>query len=598
MNKLFSAANVIGFVVNFFIAFDVTAQITSKSYNVQSCLESPEDMQWAALESQCLSTLSGAKDVDTIKIWNVLAAKADENRMTDISKSYDSKISGHVLLNEMPEIQYEHFKRKGKNAYSEQSLDEAEQWFLKSLDAAKNLNDLNLISKSYNNLGVLYKGSGQYNLALKKYQESLDIKLEIGDQLLIGNTLYNVGALLLELEREPEAVEYLDQAVAAYLTYQEQTIDSPSATINTRILHVYEDLVVAYLRLGHHEQVDNYLQSLKNYHLNTLKSEEFNSSTADIVWSKYYLSIGKPEIADGFISHAMQAEGTANKLSLWKAKAEVLLAQGKRKEAELLVLESLEQATENKQHFYMAEFNQLLSEIAAPDNLVESIHYLKSYQRSREDFLAQKYDEQIDLISDEIKSQKIARELVEQQLINTEKERKISRLTNWILLSICILIISFVAFANSYLNRQREKQKLLDSIEFHKQQWRVLNDSVESKSEAPEAAVMPQDSETSRQSFNELLVTSMVEAVDVWSRHTGTNRIELAEKSKVWTVSIDNGTLRTRAMDKYMSLKHIPKNPRWRKVVRTCHFILSDSSLNTADRALISGNLKAIMNML
>ncbi len=90
----------------------------------------------------------------------------------------------------------------------------------------------------------------------------------------------------------------------------------------------------------------------------------------------------------------------------------------------------------------------------------------------------------------------------------------------------------------------------------------------------------------------------MVEAVDIWNRHTGKNRLDLAENSKVWTVTNDNGTLRTRSMDKYLSLKNIPANPRWRKVVRTCHFILSDSNLNNTDREILNNNLNQIMQVI
>jgi len=87
----------------------------------------------------------------------------------------------------------------------------------------------------------------------------------------------------------------------------------------------------------------------------------------------------------------------------------------------------------------------------------------------------------------------------------------------------------------------------------------------------------------------------MIEAVSIWEKHTKTNRVELAEKSKLWTVSIDNGTLRTRSLDKYLSLEKIPLNPRWRNVAGTCHFILADMTLSPKDRSLLNQHLDSIM---
>lgn len=98
-----------------------------------------------------------------------------------------------------------------------------------------------------------------------------------------------------------------------------------------------------------------------------------------------------------------------------------------------------------------------------------------------------------------------------------------------------------------------------------------------------------------KQILRESLVSTMIEAVSIWEKHTKTNRVELAEKSKLWTVSIDNGTLRTRSLDKYLSLEKIPLNPRWRNVAGTCHFILADMTLSPKDRSLLNQHLDSIM---
>jgi two-component system, sensor histidine kinase ChiS len=84
--------------------------------------------------------------------------------------------------------------------------------------------------------------------------------------------------------------------------------------------------------------------------------------------------------------------------------------------------------------------------------------------------------------------------------------------------------------------------------------------------------------------FRTLLVEVMNQSVGLWEQTTKSNRIELAEKSGIWRISIDDGRLRTRSLDRYMNLSKIPKKPRWREVVRTAHFVLSECTQDSEVR--------------
>ena len=78
--------------------------------------------------------------------------------------------------------------------------------------------------------------------------------------------------------------------------------------------------------------------------------------------------------------------------------------------------------------------------------------------------------------------------------------------------------------------------------------------------------------------YRETLVKLMQDCQYYWQKVTGQSIIELAEKSRIWTVSIDNGRLRTRSMNRYLALDKLPENPRWRQVARTAYFVLSKVS--------------------
>ena len=81
-------------------------------------------------------------------------------------------------------------------------------------------------------------------------------------------------------------------------------------------------------------------------------------------------------------------------------------------------------------------------------------------------------------------------------------------------------------------------------------------------------------------SLKQVLVELMITCIETWQNSTASDSIDLAEKSGLWLVDIDSGRLRTRTMDRYTDIKKIPDIPRWRQVVKTAHYILSNCKLN------------------
>ena len=81
--------------------------------------------------------------------------------------------------------------------------------------------------------------------------------------------------------------------------------------------------------------------------------------------------------------------------------------------------------------------------------------------------------------------------------------------------------------------------------------------------------------------YRQQLVTLMRSALHAWEVTTQKSKIELAEESNIWAVSIDDGRLRTRTFDRYLRLEQLPKVPRWREVVRTAYFVLSIPTIET-----------------
>jgi two-component system sensor histidine kinase ChiS len=77
-------------------------------------------------------------------------------------------------------------------------------------------------------------------------------------------------------------------------------------------------------------------------------------------------------------------------------------------------------------------------------------------------------------------------------------------------------------------------------------------------------------------SIHEILVGLMNVSLRHWEDLTGKTKVDLAEESRIWKAYLDRGTWKTRTLDKYLKINTLPKKPRWREVIRTANFVLSN----------------------
>ncbi len=109
----------------------------------------------------------------------------------------------------------------------------------------------------------------------------------------------------------------------------------------------------------------------------------------------------------------------------------------------------------------------------------------------------------------------------------------------------------------------------------------------------PDTASM-QDSRV-REDFRRALVELMLSSLEAWERATGSGRLELAEKSRIWRVAVDDGRVRARAMERYLGLSRLPQNPRWRDVVRTGYYVLEHCPMDTDVRERLQRQVDAVL---
>ena len=568
-------------------------QATKPSHN---CERDYNEQQWEQALISCQTALKNNSEEDVeIKILDHLAHISGYLGDNQQTLHYDRLIETHPSFKTAFKLQFNWHRRKGRQSFLSEQYKQSNNHYNHALNIANNQKNLLWQSKAHNDLGVLLNQQGQFTEALSYYQQSLELKLMLGDDFIIANTQSNIGLLLLKLERPADAIEYLNRAIKSFQKYTDSKSGIDQESLQLYIDHTYETLVVAYLKLDEPEKVTEYINKIiqSKSNLNT-GSEDFNSNNAstNLTFAQFYTAELNPQLAQVFLDKAMAIEPQNNVLSALYESSKIKILLNDFTAAIKIAKKGLKEAEEIDDLNYQASFNHLISQSLERDNPPRALVAFKAYHQAREAFLEQKYNKDIDTINFKIKSNQIERDLFEEQLINSKKEQRIIKLTNWILMALIGLIALFTLFTYFYVKKNKERQALLKSIEFHKQQWLLLNANQEEQ-QKDNTVKTP-----AKQSLKETVVKAMVEAVDVWNRHTGRNRIDLAEKSKIWTITIDNGVLRTRSMDKYLSIKQIPENPRWRKVVRTCHFILADSTLNTSDRKLLNDNLDEIMAMI
>jgi two-component system sensor histidine kinase ChiS len=79
-----------------------------------------------------------------------------------------------------------------------------------------------------------------------------------------------------------------------------------------------------------------------------------------------------------------------------------------------------------------------------------------------------------------------------------------------------------------------------------------------------------------RDAYRDLILDVMTLSLSLWAEATGKSRIELAERSGIWRVTLDRSSLQTRTLDKYLLTETLPAHPRWRDVIRTAEFVLEE----------------------
>lgn len=446
-------------------------------------------------------------------------------------------------------------------------------WFRQAEQLARTHEQARLHSYVLSDLGTTYKALEQWPQALQSYTESLRLKNQLHDEAGRAVTLHNIGSLYANLGDLRQSSDYLQQAIALY---QQQQLGAKTA-------HAREELAVLLLQTDAAAAVDELTKLLTQASapLTELRLRQWRMAG--------YLALNQLAAAQQDmvrIDQLEQQEGAQqlSAITMWR-KGQWLDAQQKHAQAADVLQQALRLA-QQQQHSSLQQdvLKSLQINAMAQQQWPQALDYQQQAAQLRQQQLQQRLDQQTELHRAEFDY-----EQQRGQIQTLQQQNQIATLTAqmqqarfWNLLAasaaIALLLLGLLWWQRQIRQRQLQQwqaqlvwhQQQLQQLETGHQAWQQLIEQWRDQQSPPEPPAAP--------SLAELYVQVMQQSLAMWELATGKSRIELAEQSGIWRVSIDDGRIRTRSFDRYLSLKTLPKQPRWREVVRTAHFVLAQCS--------------------
>lgn len=571
---------------------------------VNQCQQGVKSLSHAEALELCRSLLKTSSDIAPqaqTQLWLEIADLYSQKGLYSDADYYLAKVKQSEFYLSDTQTQYRWNRLVGLKFLHQTEYEQAKPYLEQSYSIAQLEENIQWQAKSSNDLGLIYFKLLDYKNALLFYKQSLKHKEQIGNLYYIGTTLNNLGLLNKDLGNIEQAIDYYEQALDTFLDYTQT--ENYDVRVFSNISHLYEDLAVIYALHGNSDKQSQYIskiietfstrlsdnekvRALKNLALVHIKQKQSSLARQFIEQSRKFASNNsnyRDEIAyiDAYISYL---EGDTEK-AIIQANDAIAFSQSANKPQVLSDSHQLLYTIYQQQEQYQKAFE----------------HLSKHYQYKEQELQTQ-YQTDLQLINQQITKERLERQLISEQLAREQQNNKIRSLSNIVLGSLIILLaLSFLIIFLVYRKR-KEKQALLASIKSHKEKLLLLESEatqdIEQKTVHSENDGTLESQTCSDEEFRQSLVELLIETVNLWEKTTQSDRIELAEKSRIWRVSIDEGRLRTRSLDKYLNIQKIPKNPRWRNVVRTSHYVLAECNLEASDRAMLEDKLEQVMAMI
>lgn len=483
-------------------------------------------------------------------------------------------------------------RRRGIVAYRRERLAEAALHFGKALDMARTHDDTAAQAQSWNDVGNAYRRVGDYAQALEAFTTSLALREKLGQSAEAAAVLNNLGNVQQDLGDYAAAEDWLQRALAAYRAQA-----SPR-----QVAHVLESLALNDRRRQRDDAARAKLEAAWSAfaqqhaardqlrvatHLARLETE-LGRNDAGSMWITRALDLGAslnqpPTLALLLAQARTQATGGEASPARQALRAKLATDDGDaiadRVEAWRFLAQTSEQAGDAERA--VADLKQAQAATA------------EQATRTQNERIAQ-WQVRLD-VAEKVKEIAALRETNRAQAQTLASEG-----TRWRLRLVAALALFAVVIGALVVRVRRQRARFEAQIARYRDAAEALRADAdappdEASDDAPAlAAEAPLNVAESHDAFRRALVELMVASVQAWERSTRTSTVEFAQKSGIWRVHIDDGRLRMRSMERYLSLAKLPRQPRWREVLRSAYFVLAECPLEAAERTRVEALVTAV----
>ena len=420
-------------------------------------------------------------------------------------------------------------------------LETSTSLLLKSYDihTAEN-NDLGQASV-LNNLGSLYKDKGDYNEAIVSYRNAYTIYTRLGRELQAALTLSNLGETF-ELNGDPDkAVELLSQSVESL-----------------KKLNSFRFLAEIYILLA---QIS----------VNSISTEQ----------AQYWLDQSR------LTTNLIQSSEKNPKY--WFVQGLIWEKKGQLDKAAENYEKAFNQVNQHKEYPFQ---KQLYTAMAELSEQVQDYEASSKYWRIYADTLNSQLTLKNTIHSKNIRST---------FTFESGNSPSLNTVEMFILIFSAILIcfILYIFITRKKKSTAAYKEESTDESHSITQVETAATDTnIETVTPQPSSSTPLLSENEQAEQIRHQLIELMHLALQMWEESTQTSKLELAQQSKIWSVGIDDGRIRARAMERYFGLNTLPKKPRWRSVVRTCNYVLQKCQGKSLYREELESKLKHFQDMI
>lgn len=590
------------------------ASLANEQEKLQSCFN---NITSASSEAVLLCKQLLKDDTNSISLNDRSRIYLELSSLANASGQYmeaesllDKALEENAFLKEDNFYRYNWIRTKGAIQFKQEQFENALPFMQEGLRIAKKLKVEGILGTSANDVASTYMELGRYNKAMQFYEQSLAVFTGLDNQYSMAISLAGIGIAHKDLGDYETAVNFLNRSISArtlFLSDNENNSFAIADLNETKLI-----LAQTHVLLGQYILAGSLLEEARQFYQGKDKKSELAAVYA--VMSQIATAKKEHSLALSYVQKANEIEvsnGLHLSLLVQEQLAVALLSNNKRNAALNIALQGLDNAIEQKHFQTQLFFLKWLGDFYVGNgDFQSSQQYFSDYLTIYESFLDTKYDPAVADLKAVIEVKQQQQDIAKLELESQLSAYRVNQ-QRWII-GITLTFSMMLAFACIVLFRQKVRQKIALEREINMHRNELIRLAEQDQTEAPSEAVIDAEDDEEADSddyntsvklqnakpdqrlyeFHQQLVELMCLSCEFWEQSTGLNQIELAERSAIWLVVIDEGRLRTRTMDKYLAIQRLPKKPRWRQVVRTCRYVLIECNLSSPQRDVLNAALE------